>query len=553
VHTEILDTNPLYGQDSYSGAFSKPTCAQLGQPSTCTITSDSTSYSLADFYFGLPNTINLGSYTVVNLRQFVDSLYFQDDYRVTSKLTVNVGMRWEFASPDFERDNNYSNFDPTTDTMIKATGGSLYNRALVHPDYHDFGPRLGMAYSIGPKTVVRGGYGISYTFFNRPGSAEEGINAPQALFGVLSQSNPTSPSFLATQNSFTTNIASPSAFNPANSNVVYTPPDSKWPYIQNWFLSVQRQLPKDTVIDLSYNGNHSLRLPIIADYNEAAPYNPSAPLAYTARVPIPTYGPITWLDPTGDNHYSGLSARVEHRFSKGLYILNSFTWGKAMGDSEQALEYFAGYYQANPQNIHNLAAEKGPSSFDVKLNDVTSVVYQLPFGKGRQYGAHVNAAVDAVLGGWELTTINTAHTGQPLDVSYAASGNNEVSSLSNDYRGEPYVRPNVTGQSVSQSRSAMLNTYFAGYTFSTPPASSPFGDVGRNSFRAPDFDQWDASLDKNFQIRERIRLQIRAEFFDITNHTNFGIPNTVSTAAAFGTIRTTFPSRQGQIAAKVIF
>jgi hypothetical protein len=462
-------------------------------------------------------------------------------------------MRWEFASPDFERDNNYSNFDPTTDTMIKATGGSLYNRALVHPDYHDFGPRLGMAYSIGPKTVVRGGYGISYTFFNRPGSAEEGINAPQALFGVLSQSNPTSPSFLATQNSFTTNIASPSAFNPANSNVVYTPPDSKWPYIQNWFLSVQRQLPKDTVIDLSYNGNHSLRLPIIADYNEAAPYNPSAPLAYTARVPIPTYGPITWLDPTGDNHYSGLSARVEHRFSKGLYILNSFTWGKAMGDSEQALEYFAGYYQANPQNIHNLAAEKGPSSFDVKLNDVTSVVYQLPFGKGRQYGAHVNAAVDAVLGGWELTTINTAHTGQPLDVSYAASGNNEVSSLSNDYRGEPYVRPNVTGQSVSQSRSAMLNTYFAGYTFSTPPASSPFGDVGRNSFRAPDFDQWDASLDKNFQIRERIRLQIRAEFFDITNHTNFGIPNTVSTAAAFGTIRTTFPSRQGQIAAKVIF
>ena len=136
--------------------------------------------------------------------------------------------------------------------------------------------------------------------------------------------------------------------------------------------------------------------------------------------------------------------------------------------------------------------------------------------------------VDAFLGGWELNTINTAHTGQPLDVTYAYSGSAaEISSLSNDYRGEPYLRPNVTGSATSQSRSAMLNTYFAGYTFSSPPASAPFGNVGRNSFRAPNFDQWDASIDKNFRIREEARLQFRAEFFNVLNHTNFGIPNTV--------------------------
>ena len=258
VHTEILDTNPLYGQDTYNGAFSKPTCTELGEASGCTITSDSTSYSLADFMFGLPNQINLGSYAVINLRQYVHSLYFQDDYRVNTKLTLNLGLRWEFASPLYERDNHYSNFDPTTDTMIQATSGSLYDRSLVHPDYKDYGPRVGLAYSVNPQTVIRSGYGISYTFFNRVGSAEEGINAPQALFGVLSQSNPTSSTFLTTLNSFTTNIASPAAFNPANSNVVYTPPDSKWPYVQNWFLSVQRQLPKDTVFTLTYNGNHSL-------------------------------------------------------------------------------------------------------------------------------------------------------------------------------------------------------------------------------------------------------------------------------------------------------
>jgi hypothetical protein len=557
VHTEILDTNPLYGQDTYSGAFSKPTCAILGQPSTCTITSDSTSYSLADFMFGTPNQINLGSYAVVNLRQYVHSMYFQDDFRVSRKLTLNVGLRYEFASPLYERDNNYSNFDPTTNSMDKATGGSLFNRGLVHPDYKDYGPRIGLAYSIDPKTVIRGGYGISYDFFNRVGSAQEGINAPQALFGVLSQTMPAGgpppATFLTTLNSFTTNIASPAAFNPVNSNVVYTPPDSKWPYIQNWMFSVQRQLPKSTVLELAYNGNHSSRLPIIADYNEAAPYNPNAPLAYTARVPIPTFGPITWLDPAGINHYDGLSARVEHDFSKGLYVLNSFTWGKAMGDSEQALEYFAGYYQANPQNIHDLAAEKGLSSFDVKLNNVTSVVYQLPFGKGRQYGSHMNAVEDAFLGGWEINSINTAHTGQPLDVTYSATGNNIVSSLSNDYRGEPFVRPNVTGSYTSQSRSAMLNTYFAGYTFSTPPANAPFGDLGRNSFRAPNFDQWDFSTDKSFQVCECARLQFRAEFFNILNHTNFGIPNTSISSAAFGTIRTTFPSRQVQFALKLLF
>jgi hypothetical protein len=557
VRTEILDTNPLYGQDTYNGGFSKPTCAQLGQPTGCTVASDSTSYNLADFIFGVPATINQGSYTVVNLRQFVHSLYFQDDYRVSAKLTLNVGLRWEFASPLYERDNNYSNFDPTTNTMIKATSGSLFQRGLVHPDYHDFGPRIGLAYSLDPKTVVRAGYGISYTFFNRPGSAQEGINAPQALFGVLSQTmpagGPAPASFLTTQNSFSANIASPAAFNPALSNVVYTPPDSKWPRIQNWFLSVQRQLPKDFFLELSYNGNHSTRLPIIADYNQAAPNQPGSTVAYTLRVPIPTFGPITWLDPAGDNHYNGLSARVEHHFTKSLYILNSFTWGKGMGDSEQALEYFAGYYQANPQNIRNLAAEKGLSSFDVKLNNVTSVVYQLPFGKGRQYAADMNPVLDAFLGGWEINSINTAHTGQPLDVTYSATGANQISSLSNDYRGEPFPRPNVSGSATSQSRSAMLNTYFAGYTFSTPAASAPFGDLGRNAFRAPNFEQWDASIDKNFRIRETVRLQFRAEFFDITNHTNFGIPNTVSTNTAFGTIRTTYPSRVGQFALKLLF
>jgi hypothetical protein len=157
------------------------------------------------------------------------------------------------------------------------------------------------------------------------------------------------------------------------------------------------------------------------------------------------------------------------------------------------------------------------------------------------------------VGGWEITSINTAHTGTPLDVVYAASTANDVTGLSNDYRGQAFQRPNVSGSAISQSRSAMLNTFFAGYTFTTPPASAPFGNVGRNSFRAPNFDQCDFSADKNFRIRESVRLQFRSEFFNILNHTNFAIPDTKSTDAAFGTIRATYPSRQVQFALKAIF
>ncbi len=401
VRTEILDINPLYGEDSYSGQFSKPTCAQLGLATGCSIVSDATSYDLADFIFGTPSIINLGNDLVVNLRQHLQGLFFQDDYRVTSKLTVNLGLRWDYATPLYERDNNYSNFDPTTDMMDKATSGSIFNRSLVHPDYKDYGPRLGAAYSLFPKTVIRAGYGISYAYFNRVGSALEGINAPQALFGVLNQSipagGPVPSSFLTTQNSFTTGIDIPSSFNPVNSNVVYVPPNTRWPYIQTWFFGVEQQLEKNTTIEVAYNGNHSLRLPILGDYNQAVP-NPvtatcvqnsamnitSGCLGVQARRPIPSFGPITWVDPVGNNNYNGLSVRAEHRFSGGLYLLNSFTWGKALGDSEQALEYYAGYVEANPQNIHDLSADYGPSSFDVKFNDVTSIVLPDSVRQGQQ-------------------------------------------------------------------------------------------------------------------------------------------------------------------------
>jgi len=551
IRTEVLDINPLYGSDTYTGGFSKPTAAQCG----CTPAADTTSYDLADFYFGLPNSIALGSNLTTNLRQHVHSLYVQDDWHVTSKLTVNMGLRWEFATPVWDRDNYWSNFNPATNTLVRATNGSIYDRSLVNPDYKDFGPRLGMAYAYDQKTSIRAGYGISYDFFNRPGSAEEGINGPLAVFGVLNQSftpgGPVPAGFLTTQNSFTTGIAS--TFNPVNSNNDYIPANTRWPYIQSWVLSIQREVAKDTVVEVAYTGNHSMRLPIIGDWNQAAPNALGGTLGVQARVPDPSFGPITWVDPAGNNDYNGLSVRFEHRFSKGLYFLNSFTWSKAMGNSEQALEYYSTNTAANPQNIYNLAAEFGPTSFDVKLLNVTSVVYDLPFGKGRQYASNMNPVLDEILGGWQFNAINTANTGTPVNVYYTPSAANDVTGLSAEYRGEAFLRPNVSGSATGQSTAQSLLTYFAGYIFTTPPSNAPFGNLGRNAFRAPGLENWDLSVNKNFRITEGIELQFRSEFFNIMNHTNFGLPNQTSNSSAFGTITTTYPARQIQFGLKLLF
>ncbi len=165
----------------------------------------------------------------------------------------------------------------------------------------------------------------------------------------------------------------------------------------------------------------------------------------------------------------------------------------------------------------------------------------------------MNPVFNALLGGWELNTINTANTGTPINVFYSPSTANDVTGLTNDYRGEAFLRPNVSGSAASQSAPQRINNYFAGYTFTTPPASTPFGNLGRNAFRAPGLEQWDMAVDKNFRIGELAKVQFRSEFFNLPNHTNFGIPNTTSTAAAFGTIRTTYPSRQIQFGLKLSF
>jgi hypothetical protein len=152
-----------------------------------------------------------------------------------------------------------------------------------------------------------------------------------------------------------------------------------------------------------------------------------------------------------------------------------------------------------------------------------------------------------------MNKILSSYSGLPLNVSYGPAAANQVSALTNDYRGQPFLRPNVSGSAVSQTKGQMVNTYFAGYTFTTPPQNNPYGNLGRNAFRGPGMEQWDFAANKTFTIRESVHLQFRSEFFNILNHTNFALPTVVTTSSAFGTIRSVYPARQIQFALKLLF
>jgi hypothetical protein len=559
IRIQVLDVNPLYGRDAYAGSFSKPTCAQLGQAAGCTVPSDSASYALADFLFGLRSQYALGNDVVGNYRQHEQFFYIQDDYKVSNKLSLNLGVRYEYASPMWERDNVLSNFNPATNSIIKAGGGSTYNRALVNPDLNNWGPRVGFAYSYDSKLVVRGGYGISYIHQNRVGSGNElGINGPQVVIATVNQTNPLDPTFRTTQQGYPIGLATPANFNPVLSNITYIPANLPDPYVQSWFFSVQRELARNLVLDVAYVGNHSVSLPVMSDYNQALPQpTANANLSLQARRPDQSFGAITWYNPAGFSNYNALQVKLEKRLSGGLYFLNAFTWSKAIDNGAQSLDNSNGN-AASPQDVRNMASEKGPSNYDLTLTNITSVVYQLPFGKGRRYGSNIPGYLDAALGGWELTAINTALSSPVINLrawnGTVPSAFQVVGNLP-DYRGGESFRPNVTGDPLAVDSLRTTDNYFnkANVALPTDP-SHPFGNAGRNSVRALPLNTLDLGIQKSFALPwEGARIQFRSEFFNVFNHTNFAAPNSDVSSAAFGTIRSTFPARQIQFGLKLMF
>jgi len=555
IDTAVNDFHPQYGTENFTGSFSDP--AFFTNPSALNSLSgvQKQVYSLADFIFGAPNHYELDNNPVAHLRQRMYFAYVQDDFKATSKLTLNLGLRYEFATPQYERDNKLSNFLPATKSLIFASDGSLYNRALVHPDTRNWAPRIGLAYQITPKTVIRSGYGISFVQFNRLGGenllAYNGPNVVDAFIDqVPTQTICTSINsapgscFRTTPQGFPPNFASPSNFNPLNTQVRYIPEDERTGYVQSWHFTIQREIAKDLILDVGYVGTHGVGLVILADENQAAPQQAGQNLSLAARRPYQAFNTIEISFNGGFSTYNALQTKIEKRFSRGLYLLNSFTWSKAIDNAPGHLENYDG--DNSRINFYNAPLDKGLSSFNQPLNDTLSLLYDLPFGHGRHFDIQ-NPVLDILGGGWGINVINTMTSGLPLNITYGATTQASVSSLTT-------YRPNTTGQPY------YLNTgnpiaYLNAAAFSVPSFTQPFGTFGRNTLRNPAFYDLDFGLHKNFRLWSEDRyLQFRAEAFNLLNKTNFAPPSTLSAnSSGFGTFTGTFPARQVQLALKLVF
>ena len=583
ISTAVDDFNPVYGQDNYSGQYStvagSPTDPQNASSAGTQI---SQAHNLADFLFGNRSAYQLNNFVIINLRQKMNFMYVQDDIKLSPTLTVNAGLRYELVTPQYTDGNHQANFDPTTNSLIQASDGSIYNRALVNMKYNNLGPRFGFAATVTPRTVIRSGYGISYTQFNREGGENLlAYNGPYIVGATINQISP-KPSnqcindtqdqtlcFRTTQQGYSTNLVAPSAFDPLKVTSRYIPRNNPTGYVQSYHLTVQQQLPGQAVLDVAYVGSHSVHLMVLGDQNQAVPqafsancrvnapaqtgglptYTTSGCASLQSRRPVHNFAGIEVATGIGSANYNSLQVKLEKRYTGGLYLLNSFTWSRAFDIASGHLETAFG--DNSRVNLANPSGDYGPSGYDQPLNDTTSILYDLPFGKGRRFGTDSNYLLRALAGGWQASIINQATSGLPVNFTYNINSSFTVSDL-------PTYRPNKVGNPLAGTThvktATALNGYFDPLAITLPTTASPFGTASRNAVRGPSYNELDLGLHKAFDLGlEGSNLDFRVETFNLLNHVNYTAPDGNRSNGSFGSITSAFPARQLQLALKLLF
>ena len=312
---------------------------------------------------------------------------------------------------------------------------------------NNWAPRIGFAYQAFPSTVIRGGYGMSYFHFvreggenllvyNPPFSFDAQVNqvAPTAVNGQALCPNNSSGSavfnpatcFNTTMNGYVSGFTTAADYNPLMAQPHYEPKNDPTGYAEAWHLTVPQKFSQNTVLDIAYVGVSSKHIPVLADYNEAAPNttactaDPTQCLTVQARRPIQSFAGIEATFGGGDGIYHALQTKLEHRYASGLYLLNSFTYSHGIDNASGTLENNNG--DTNFVNFKNPNMDRGRSGYDQPLADTTTVLYDLPFGKGRRFGGASNTLVNGALGNWQFTAIHTATSGLPVNLTYSAGG-----------------------------------------------------------------------------------------------------------------------------------
>ena len=616
IWMEVEDSNPLYGSFTFNKGYSLcpasagTACPVTGSYYTTPATSNSAVSDTywADFLFGTSGAYSLSTYWISHLHQNMQSVYVQDDWKIYPKLTLNLGLRWEYGSPYSERGNYLSNFNPATGTMLTLTpnfatmsagvqssgfpnietgtiasysGNGVYGKTLVNPDLSDYAPRLGFAYALTPSIAVRGGFGMSYVHYYRAGSGNMlAINAPNAMFTSVTNPKTTAiAGFQRLSSGYPTGVAT--VFSAGTDNIDYIPKNTKDSAVESFFLSIQKNLAKNILVDIAYVGNHGTHLQGFINANQK---NPALGFAR----PYPSWGGYLLNNPAnsfnnGDittalnefkSHYNGLQIRYEQRMVSGLTLLNSFSWQHAQDNASATLDANT----PSPQDGNNLQADYGQSDYNLPIANVTSFVYDLPMGKGKRLLGGVSDLTNILVGGWEISGINTAQAGTPFNLSYTPASDNQVSPmLTQNWRGSNTYRPNLlSGAHYTQGKVKAssgyvqyvnLNSLTLPATYSTGTTlSSPFGNLPKNYGRTMPFYETDLDINKKFSaLNDKIKIEFRSELYNIFNHTNLYLPGgngggTVTgtnggavSGGSGGTITSSFEPRIIQFGLKVIY
>jgi outer membrane receptor protein involved in Fe transport len=475
-------------------------------------------HELADVLLGIPgygyHGRRFGS-PVLKDQQY--SFFVQDDWKVTDKLTLNLGVRYEYVSPFYSPTNEMALFDRGQGTLLYA-GKDGVSRYILYPDKNNWAPRVGLAYKINPKTTLRAGFGV---YFDPENAKRDDIKFNPPFYRQY-QTDPYSDAYPDDPNQYTWNFWSPEpppfeepgSF-PTGYDIFNVERKLLSAYSEQYSIAVQRELPWNLLFEAAYVGSQAHKLPFLFNFNQ--PQRGGVPKPY------PDLGTINEVRNIGDMNYHSGQFKLERRFGKGLYFLTSYTWSKAIDTVSSA--NFGSAVTGGVQNMMDPGQNRGVSDWDVPHRLAVSYVYDLPFGKGLRFLAKAPSVVNHLLGGWQMTGILQASSGVPGTVSVGSSipGGD--------------ARPNLVGNpnlpSGERSPDHWFNTDAFVANTDTGGNLLP-GNAGRNILRGPRYTNVDLGVMKFFNFTERVRLQFRAEFFNLSNTPHFALPMLKMSDISFG-------------------
>ena len=553
IQTNNVNARMEGGAFSFSGRYTRNSITNAGGS------------PVADFLLGYVDGSTYSTSTRVEARAILLDGYFQDDWKISPRFTLNLGVRYEYLRPFEDKYNKLANFDidtnPYQPQLILASQVGKTN--FVTLDKDNFQPRVGLAYQLMPeKLVVRAGYGIYTPFprFSPFGDSSSILVNPPFNVAVATSSDGITPASLLKNGIPANELQLQNAQSVSLASLQRNPPHA---YSQQWNANVQYQFARNWMFQLGYFGDRGTHLPNLLDTNYVTSLGPGninqrrrfksifVPLSLPGEagpvtgVTISPLGSVLRQENTGNTIFHSMQAKVEHRFSGGFTVLASWIWSKGLGDIRGSSPEGAAP-GSTYQDPANLRMERGPLDTQLAHSFVLSEIWDLPYGRKRLFGANANPVVNAILGGWSLGSILTLTTGRPYNITVNGDPANSGQTDRANLVGDPNAVPG--GRRVAE----FFNT--AAFQANLPYT---YGDLGRNAMIGPDFSNLDCSLmkeDTPFTVKEHaVDMQFRWEFFNIFNHPNFGFPGSALGTPTFGQLTSAADGRKMQVGLKFIF